>query len=102
MPYTHRPAACSAGTSAEKLEATVENVPCSSTTGRASEVQSGSFTPARPTGRSPAGAAGSGVAEVTGLVGVPGVEKSVIDGDPADGADGCSTVEHDAAANATA
>src|SRR6476661_3490895 len=79
MPYTHRPAACSAGTSAEKLEATVENVPCSSTTGRASEVQSGSFTPARPTGRrlgpsdsEVAGATGSaGTVDGAGLVGRP-------------------------------
>ncbi len=54
MPSTQRPAACNAGTSAPKFEDTVENVPCSNTTGRASEVQSGSFTPARPTGRSPA------------------------------------------------
>ena len=42
-----RPAA--PGPSPRSSTRTVENVPCSSTTGRCSEVQSGSFTPATPT-----------------------------------------------------
>jgi len=49
---------------AEKLDATVENVPCSSTTGGSSERHCGSLTPAIPT-------AGSAVpAVVIGVVGI--------------------------------
>src|SRR6476659_4841128 len=79
MPYTHRPAACSAGTRAPKFRASVENVPCSSTTGRASEVQAGSFTPARLPGRRPAGAADDDADVV--------VEVTVTDLDVAEAAD---------------
>src|SRR6476660_8834823 len=49
MPNTHRPSACRAGASGAKLPATVEKVPGSSTTGRSSEAQDGSFTPGRCT-----------------------------------------------------
>ena len=51
---------------AEKLDATVENVPCSSTTGGSSERHCGSLTPAIPT-------AGSAVPAVVIGVGVVGV-----------------------------